>query len=114
MQESKNYQRTYDLLANELHIPMKYKGFVQLVDIISFKSENLLVSNQTIYKQVSKKYNVTTSAISNNIGKIVNVANGVITQEEKDKYFKASIYNGGYITTSTFINSLANYIHAKM
>lgn len=114
MQESKNYKMTFDLIANELHIPMKYKGFAQLIEMVSLKSENLLISNHELYKQVARKHKVTPTAISNNVGKLVNVANGTLKQEEKDKYFKAAVYNGGYITTATFINSLANYIHAKM
>lgn len=114
MQESKNYQKVYDLLADELHIPMRYKGFVQLVEIVSLKSENLLVSNNKLYKEVANKHKVSLTAVSNNIGKIVNIANGVLKQKEKDKYFKEAVYTGGYITPATFINSLANYIHAKM
>ena len=114
MEESKNYKMTYNLIANELHIPMKYKGFIQLVEIINLKSENLLASNHELYKQVARKYKVVPTTVSTNIAKLVNIANSTLRQEEKDKYFKAAVYCGGYITPATFINSLANYIHAKM
>lgn len=114
MQESKSYQKVYDLLANELHIPMRYKGFVQLVEIISLKADNLIISNNELYKDIAKKYKLSRTAVSNNIAKVVNVANGTLKQEEKDKYFKEAIYTGGYITPSLFINSLAIYVHAKM
>lgn len=114
MQESKTYQKVYDLLANELHIPMKYKGFVQLVEVISLKADNLHMSNTALYGDIAKKYKRTSTAITNNIAKIVNVANGTLKQEAKDEYFKEAIYTGGYITPSLFINNLAVYVHAKM
>lgn len=114
MQENKAYKMTFDIMSNELKIPMKYKGFTELVEIISLKSENLLVSNYELYKQIAKKHNVRPSCVSTNIGKVVNIANGTMDQKEKDKYFKAAVYSGGYITTATFINSLANHLRAKM
>ena len=114
MKESKNYKMIYDLMANELHMPMKYKGFTQLIEMVSLKSENLLISNHELYKQVARKYKVVPTTVSTNIAKLVNIANSTLRQEEKDKYFKAAVYCGGYITPATFINSLANYIHAKM
>lgn len=112
--ETELYNTIYNFLNQELGIPTRYRGFAQLIDVVKEMVLDTTLSAHSAYELVAKKYNVTLTCIGNNIGKVVNVASGIMEPEKKEQYFKAAKYTGGYITAATLINSVVAYIRNKM
>lgn len=100
-------------VLGELNIPVKYKGYILIAEVIKLKIKNPMEANHKLFEIVAAQYQTKPTNIVSNINKVVNIANELMDAEIKEKFFKTK-YTGGYVTPSIFIAGVANYLRTKM
>lgn len=114
MNNKKLYNEIYKFLSQELMLPTNYRGFIQLVDVVQVICNEPSTSIGKAYEVVGKKYKVCSTCVSNNIGKVINIANATMEPELKKKYFGPSKITNGYIMPVAFMNEVVMHIRCKM